>query len=40
MSGFRRLFVMVAAMAAPALCAAAKPDIENGKATFNTMCSV
>jgi cytochrome c len=25
---------------APALCAAARPDIENGKATFNTMCSV
>ncbi len=40
MSGFRRLFVMAAALVAPALCVAAKPDIENGKATFNTMCSV
>ena len=41
MSGFRRLFVIAAAVMAPAICAAAsKPDIENGKATFNTMCSV
>jgi cytochrome c len=40
MSEFRRLSVLAAALLAPALCAAAKPDIENGKATFNTMCSV
>src|SRR5689334_22838918 len=38
---FRRLFIVAAAMAAPALCVAGhKPDIENGKATFNTMCAV
>ena len=37
---FRHLFV-VAAIATPALCAAgSKPDIENGKTTFHTMCSV
>ncbi len=38
----RRLIVAVAtAMLAPALCAAdAAPDVENGKATFTTMCSV
>lgn len=41
MSAFRRLSVIAAAVAAPALCAAApKPDVENGKATFNVMCSV
>jgi cytochrome c len=41
MPGFRRFFVVAAAVTAPVLCAAAsKPDIENGKATFNTMCSV
>ncbi len=41
MSGFRRLFVIAAAVVTPAICAAgSKPDIENGKATFNTMCSV
>ena len=41
MSEFRRLFVVVAAIAAPALCAAgSKPDIEHGKETFNTMCGV
>jgi cytochrome c len=41
MSEYRRLFVIAAALAGPALCAAgSKPDIENGKATFNTMCSV
>jgi cytochrome c len=38
---FRRLFVVAAAVVTPAMCAAgAKPDIENGKATFNTMCGV
>jgi cytochrome c len=36
---FRRLFVVAAAVVAPALCAAgSKPDIENGKTTFNSMC--
>jgi cytochrome c len=41
MSEFHRLFVVAAAIAVPALCAAgAKPDIEKGKATFNVMCSV
>jgi cytochrome c len=41
MSEYRRLFVVAAAAMAPAICAAAsKPDIENGKATFNTMCGV
>jgi cytochrome c2 len=41
MSGFRRLFVIAAAIMVPAVCAAgAKPDIESGKATFNAMCGV
>jgi cytochrome c len=41
MSEFRRLFIVAAATVAPALCnAGAKPDIENGKATFNIMCAV
>ena len=41
MSKFRRLFVIAGVVVAPAICAAAtRPDIENGKATFNTMCSV
>ena len=41
MAGFHRLFVIAAAVMALAICAAgSKPDIENGKATFNTMCSV
>jgi cytochrome c len=41
MSEFRRLFVVAAALAAPALCfAGPKPDVEHGKATFNTMCAV
>lgn len=36
-----RLFIVVAAVMAPAFCAAGpKPDVENGKATFNVMCSV
>jgi cytochrome c len=40
-SEFRRLLVVAAAIVAPALCAAgSKPDIENGKATFNAMCGV
>lgn len=44
---FRRLFLFVfikilgIAVLAPALCAAdPTPDIEHGKATFNTMCAV
>lgn len=41
MSEFRRLFVVAAAIVVPALCiAGSKPDIENGKATFNNMCGV
>ena len=41
MSEYRRLFVIAAALVGPALCAAgSKPDIENGKTTFNTMCGV
>jgi cytochrome c len=40
MSGFRRLLVVAVAVLAQAPCAAAKPDIDNGKATFNTMCNV
>jgi cytochrome c len=40
MFGSRRLIAVAAAVMAPGLCVAAKPDIENGKATFGTMCSV
>ena len=41
MSEYRRLFVIAAALVGPSLCAAgSKPDIENGKTTFNTMCGV
>jgi cytochrome c len=41
MSEFHRLFIVAAAVVAPALCiAGSKPDIEKGKATFNVMCSV
>lgn len=41
MSEFRRRFVTAAALLVPVVGAAAtKPDIENGKATFTTMCSV
>ena len=41
MPDFRRLFVLATALLAPALCAAdTPPDIENGKATFDTMCGV
>jgi cytochrome c len=41
MSHFRRLFLVTAAVVVPALCAAgSRPDIEHGKATFNTMCGV
>jgi len=40
MSQFRRLFV-IAAVVTPALCAAgSKPDVENGKTTFNNMCGI
>jgi len=40
MPDLRRLFVIAAAVV-PALCAAgSKPDVENGKTTFNTMCGV
>lgn len=41
MSAFRRLSFTAAAVLVPALCAAgSKPDIENGKMTFNVMCGV
>lgn len=41
MSEFRRALVVAAAIVVPALCAAGpKPDVEKGKATFNTMCGV
>jgi cytochrome c len=41
MSSYRRLFLVAAAVVAPALCAAGpKPDIENGKATFTAMCGM
>jgi cytochrome c len=42
MSEFRRLLVLAAAIAIPAMCAAGsnKPDVENGKATFSTVCNV
>lgn len=41
MPDFRHILVLAAATVAPALCAAAtKPDVENGKATFNMMCGV
>ena len=45
MPNFRRLFVLASAVSATALasalCAAdTRPDIENGKATFMTMCGV
>jgi cytochrome c len=38
MSEFRRLFLVAAAVVAPAICSAAKPDVEAGKTTFNAMC--
>ena len=41
MSAYRRLLVAAAAIAAPAVCAAASPpDVANGKATFETACGV
>jgi cytochrome c len=41
MSEFRRLFVLTAAVVAPALCAAgSKPDVAHGKVTFEAMCGV
>jgi cytochrome c len=41
MPRFRSLLVVTTAILAPALCVAdAAPDIEHGKATFNTMCNV
>ena len=38
MTEFRRLFIVAAAVVAPAVCFAAKPDVEAGKTTFNTIC--
>lgn len=41
MPSFSRTFLVASTILAPALCLAdATPDIENGKATFNTMCNV
>jgi cytochrome c len=41
MSAHRRLFVVVAAVVAPAVFAAApKPDIENGKNSFEQQCGI
>lgn len=41
MSNYRRLFVVATTIVVPAMCAAGtKPDIEHGKETFHTMCSV
>lgn len=41
MPEFRRLFVVAVAMVVPALCVAgSRPDVENGKTTFNAMCGV
>jgi cytochrome c len=41
MSDLRRLFVVAAAVVAPAMCAAgSKGNAEHGKETFNTMCGV
>jgi cytochrome c len=38
---FRRVLAVAAAIMVPALGAAgSKPDVENGKTTFNTMCGV
>jgi cytochrome c2 len=41
MSAYRRLFLVAAAVVAPAVCASgSKPDIENGKTTFAAMCGM
>ncbi len=41
MSAYRRLLVIVAVVAVPAVCAAApNPDVENGRKAFTTMCGV
>jgi cytochrome c len=41
MSAYRRLFIVAAAVVAPAVCAAGSgPDIENGKTTFAAMCGM
>ena len=41
MSAFPRFFAVAIAILVPAVCTAdSVPDIENGKATFHTMCSV
>ena len=37
---FRHLFVVATVLLAPACAADPTPDIEHGKATFKTMCSV
>jgi cytochrome c len=41
MHAYRRLFIVAAAVVAPVVCAASsKPNVENGKTTFSTMCGV
>jgi cytochrome c len=41
MFSYRRLIIVASTMVASAVCAAAaKPDLENGKTTFNAMCGV
>jgi cytochrome c len=41
MPTFHRFLLVAAAVVVPALCTAgSKPDVENGKATFNIMCGV
>ena len=40
MSAYRRLFIVAVTIIAPAVSYAGKPDVENGKTTFNTMCGV
>ena len=40
MSAYRGLFIVAVAIIAPAVSSAGKPDVENGKTTFNIMCGV
>ncbi|MEO8309483.1 MAG: c-type cytochrome [Pseudomonadota bacterium] len=41
MSAYRRMFIVAAAIVAPAVFAAApKPDIENGKDQFTSVCGI
>lgn len=40
MSAYRSLFVLAAALVAPSVFAADKPDIENGKTIFSQQCGI